>query len=114
MLPKQHRLVSAKDFQRTLKKGRRLTGQFVTIRLESISPSKPTQIGFIVSTKISKKATDRNRIKRLLRENIRTEFLPNFRKPFQAVVIARQNIIDKDFWQINADLKKIFIKNKII
>jgi len=114
MLPPSHRLNATKEFQNVLKKGRRLFGQFVTVRYDFLAAPAKAKFGFIVSTKISKLATRRNRIKRLLRENIRTDFLPRLVKPLKAVIIAKPEIVDKDFWQIKQDLEQLFSKTHLI
>jgi ribonuclease P protein component len=108
MLPAAHRLKETKEFQNILHRGRRAVGQFFTIRYLFLPPTAKSKFGFIVSTKVSKLATRRNHLKRLLRENIRTQFLTSFSRPISAVIIAKPDIIDKNFWQIQQDLQRVF------
>lgn len=70
MLPKTHRLTTARDFERLSTKGRSVFGPYATMRLREI-PQKATKIGFITSTKAFKLAVDRNRVKRQMRHVIK-------------------------------------------
>ncbi|MBU0648137.1 ribonuclease P protein component [Patescibacteria group bacterium] len=106
MLSRQHRLTSKQDFDRITKTGRKVWGQYLIVKY--IPSAEHSKFGFIVSTKISKKATQRNRIKRILRENIRLHFLPKQTKHIEAVVIAQKKIIGKNSSEINQDLQSIF------
>lgn len=64
----------------------------------------PTRFGFIVSKKVSNKANKRNKIKRRLRELVRTELLahhPETIAPFSAIVlIARQTALEASYQQL--------------
>lgn len=66
MLPKTQRLTKAKDFSRLSTQGRSVFGPYATMRLRQVK-EPGTKIAFITSTKIWKKAVDRNRIKRRFR-----------------------------------------------
>ncbi len=84
-LPKAYRLSSRHDFRAVFREGIRRHGSHLTLRalrlktkltypdvLEETAPSaentqQPTRIGISISTKVSKKAVVRNRIKRQLR-----------------------------------------------
>ncbi len=69
MLPKVHRLRRMRDFALLSQRGRVVYGRYFTLR---VRPSKePTKIGFVVTTKLFKRANKRNRIKRRMREAIR-------------------------------------------
>lgn len=70
MLPKENRLTRKADFERVYRRGRRLR---INDLLVSFLPTKneASRLGFIVSKKISKKATRRNYIKRVLRTAFR-------------------------------------------
>jgi ribonuclease P protein component len=65
MLSKNNRLSQDKDFKSTIKNGIRFNSIFSTWFYSAKKGHK--KIGFIVSNKVSNKATRRNRIKRKLR-----------------------------------------------
>jgi ribonuclease P protein component len=69
-LPREYRLRSPEDFRRVLKSGRRKTDALFT--LVSLPGSGPdARLGIAVSRKVSKSAVERNRIKRVVRDNFR-------------------------------------------
>ncbi|MEH2067986.1 MAG: ribonuclease P protein component [Nostoc sp.] len=101
-LPKANRLKSRKDFQAVFREGIRRHGSYLTLRalkpLSSINPSldcatkttqatdskyfASTQIGISISTKVSKRAVVRNRIKRQITGalyNLLPKLLPGWR-----------------------------------
>ncbi len=69
MLKKVNRLAKAKDIQKTIARGRAFFSPFLTIK--HLSSSQDPRFTVVVSTKVSKKAVDRNRLKRVLREVLR-------------------------------------------
>lgn len=85
MLPKKHRLSKAADVKKTTAKGRSFFNpNFV---LKSLPGSTEARATVVVSVKVSKNAVVRNRIKRVLREELRN-IVPNF-KPGTYVVIVK-------------------------
>jgi ribonuclease P protein component len=111
MLPAEARLHEQKEFQKVLKKGQKIFGRMVVIRFLSGMPD--CKMGLIVSTKVAKNATDRNRIKRLLREVVRREYLSSMKRVW-LVIIAKTDIVDKDYIQIKMELGELFKKRGII
>lgn len=80
MLNHEHRLTRMKDFEILFKEGRFVGANYVTAKIWRFEPTKypkrdykvtDLKIGFIVSKKISKRAVDRNRLKRQMREVVR-------------------------------------------
>ncbi len=66
MLPRQHRLVKSRDIQRVLRLGRYVRSPRINIK-HAANPKGGQRFAFVVSTKVSKRATVRNRIRRQLR-----------------------------------------------
>ena len=67
MLPKKYRLVRKGDFDKVYKRGNKFR---ITCLLVAYSRSKyeASRLGFVVSKKVSKQATRRNYLKRVMRD----------------------------------------------
>jgi ribonuclease P protein component len=70
------------------------------------------RINFIVSTKVSKKAVVRNKIKRQLREIIKAE-MPKLASSKDLVIIALPPIVDLAFLEISSEIKSSLRKIKL-
>lgn len=75
VLPRLHRLRGHRPFERLYRRGRRLNGPNLTLRWVQADPSllpevmrcessSPWRCGVVVSSKVSKKAVQRNRLRR--------------------------------------------------
>lgn len=69
-LPKQHRLKKDQDVQAVFDEGEFYKGKYCHLFVLE-NPDSPLRATFIVSQKTARLATERNRIKRLLRESFR-------------------------------------------
>jgi ribonuclease P protein component len=66
MLPRENRLTGKRSVARVNQKGERLSGRLLSVRLLSHRGKHP-RAAVVVSTAVSKKATERNRAKRIVR-----------------------------------------------
>jgi ribonuclease P protein component len=94
MLSRSNRLTNDQDFSRVYRQGRQLSTTH--LRLSYMAPGKSTnqnisRFGFVVSKKHAVKIVDRNRVKRILRDETRKQF-PRFKKNVDVVVAARPGI----------------------
>lgn len=108
MFPRPYRLLKERDFKRVLNKGqfffsKELTFKFLKNNLDL------SRFGFIISNKVSKKATTRNRIKRQLREIIRLK-LKEIRGGYDFLIIAKPEILKKTYSEMDKSLLTIFQK----
>ncbi|MEH1777888.1 MAG: ribonuclease P protein component [Nostoc sp.] len=108
-LPKANRLKSRKDFQAVFREGIRRHGSYLTLRaLKPLCSTKPsldtvnqttqatdesahlasTRIGISISTKVSKRAVVRNRIKRQITAALHN-LLPKLSPGWRLVVIVK-------------------------
>ena len=73
MLKKENRLKSNRAFSATYKNNNVVKSDLIVLYIGRIKFDKncPTRVGFVVSKKVHKRAVKRNKIKRLMRENIR-------------------------------------------
>lgn len=105
MLPKLYRLRGQKNFKTIAEKGRSIF--LKEIGLKYLKNNLPySRFAFIVSTKVEKKATFRNKIKRRLREIIQQN-LKKIKPGFDILIITRPEIKNLNFWQIKEKLEKI-------
>lgn len=74
MLPKENRLTDDYDFRKVRRRGTKVTTPFFALYCLRMSLSGPSRFGFVISTKADKRATARNRVKRLFREGVRSLF----------------------------------------
>lgn len=93
-----------KDFDIVFKKGKTKAGKLVFLKILKNNLGI-NRFGIVVSTKISKKAVVRNKIKRRIREIIRQI---NIKIGFDIVIVAKQEIIDKNYQEIKNDLEGLF------
>lgn len=87
MLPHQHRLSDFSAFQNVVRRGRKVHTPHFRVAILSNNPTT-TAVGFVVSKKVARKATERNRLKRKMREAVRREILPQLSSTAQIVIIA--------------------------
>jgi len=119
MLPKINSLKKRKDIERVFEKGKRFKEDFLILKITKNALSQ-TRFGFIVSKKVSKKATLRNKIKRKLREivskkgkKLKKGCHPSVTRPgMDILLIALPGLETKDFWEIDETLNKLFKEAK--
>lgn len=71
MLPASHRLKSRKDFNDLFQNGSTFSNDVLMIKVDEGKKYLPSLFGFGVGLKFSKKAVERNKIKRWMREAVR-------------------------------------------
>jgi ribonuclease P protein component len=111
MLAKINRLTKKKDIERVFKKGKGFKEDFLILKTLNNNLNE-SRFGFIVSQKISKKANLRNKLRRRLRELVRTK-LKRIKTGRDNLVIALPGLEKKDFWEIEESLNKLFLKAKL-
>lgn len=109
MLSKINRLTKKKDFQEVFKNGRLITGRLIWLKYKK-NNTDFTRAGFIVGLKISKKATERNKIKRRLRSAFR-HFLKEL-SGYDIIIGAKPEIKEKKLSEIIRALEDLLLKIK--
>ena len=108
MLKKINRLQKEKDIEKVLRRGKaEKEGLLVLKRLKS--DTEKTRFGFLISKKVSKKAIERNKIKRRLRELVKDN-LQELRQGTDNLLIALPGVEKKDFKQTKEMINKLFKK----
>ena|SRR5260221_12332139 len=105
MLAKQYRLTEKTDFENV-----RQTGKFISTPFFSFSfahtDNESSRFGFIVSKKISLRAHERNKVKRVLRAIIGKN-LETVKKGVDIVFIAKKLILKTPFDKIEKEVKNV-------
>lgn len=112
MLFKDNRLKKKKDFEKVLSQGRNLKEDFLFLKIIN-NELDNNRFGFIVSKKVSKKAVERNKIKRRLREIVRLSDLNNLKK-IDGVFITLPAIREKTFKEIKKEVLSLLKKAEVI
>jgi len=108
MLSKQNRLKKKKDFENVSESKQQISGRFLILKFTK-NGLDTTRAGFVVSKKISKRAIDRNRIKRRMRSVCKTEIV-KLKKGIDVVFFAKKNIINTEFIDIHRDIKQLLTR----
>ncbi len=102
MLSIPNRLTKDKDFKRVFQKGRSFFSKVIGFKALK-NDLESSRFGIVVSTKISKKATIRNRIKRQIGEVIRLN-LDKIKTGYDVVLITLPAIVNKKYAEIEKEV----------
>lgn len=96
---RDYRLLTAADFQQVFRESTRISDKYFVLYTRE-NGLNHARLGFAISKKQIKKSTDRNRLKRIVRESFRIELalLPNL----DVIVTARHNAAQAsrpDLWR---------------
>ncbi|HTM68755.1 MAG TPA: ribonuclease P protein component [Candidatus Binatia bacterium] len=108
MLDKRYRLTAEKDFAKLFAKGRAFQGRGVTVKAMR-SRNEGPRIGFVVSTKVSKRAVVRNLVKRRMREIVRKR-LPKLLGGVDMAILARSEAVTMDFQALERSIDDVLTK----
>ncbi len=124
MLPSEYRLTRVKDFEILFKEGFFVGAAHVTAKLWRFEPEKyprrnyktdDLKIGFIVGKKISKRAVDRNRIKRQMREVVRLLVKDNkVRSGYMIAFSAKPNSLGLNYSEFEKDIISILNRAHVL
>ena len=109
MLPRASRLKRSRDFQAVYKRRSSWASAHLVLYLRHRVPreGEASRLGFVISKKIAKRAHDRNRLKRRLREISRLYLLPSVTRPCDALVVARTSAPAADFATLTAEMNSL-------
>ncbi len=112
MLAKENRLFKDSDFKNVFKEGLYHRNSFFVLKyLKTDNPI--SKFGIIVSSRVSKKAVVRNKLKRQIREILR-EFLIQIRGGYNIIIIAQSRALDLDFDSLRYQLVFLFKKSHLL
>ena len=109
MLPKQYRLAGHR-IPTLIRSGKRISSHLVSLIYQPTADNlQPTAITVIVPVRLSKKAVERNRTRRLLREAI-YQHLTNLEHGHEVIVMAKKILKEEKLTDILPDITEL-IKN---
>ena len=112
MLPQNNRIKKKKDFEIIFKKGAGFKNSSFILKVLK-NGLEYSRFGFVVSQKVSKKAVERNKIRRRLSEIIKNNF-KNTKKGLDLVFVSLPEVKNKDFGQLRVEIKSILTKAKCL
>ncbi len=113
MLPRSARLRKNRDFQAVYRVRKSWASPHLVLYVRLRSPASrepsPMRLGFVISTKIAKRAHDRNRLKRRLREICRARLLSERRsgRSWDALFVARTAAAALSFAEIDGEVETL-------
>jgi ribonuclease P protein component len=112
MLKEVNQLRLDKEFDQVFKKGR--SGYVEILGIKAFfTKTGESRFGILVSNKVSKKAVERNKIKRQIREILRLK-LAKIKPGYDIVVITFPSILGKSYKEIELAIDSALDKLKIL
>ncbi len=111
-LNRASRLRKSSEFQRVRQQGRSITSRLLILAWTSNDVAQ-LRIGFVVSKRISKRAVDRNYLKRLLSEAIRP-LLPELASGWDIVLSARKDTLMADLHTLEQDIPVLLRRARLL
>jgi len=112
MLAFKYRLTKAKDFKKINRLGRSFfsSGLRVKFLANNLGLSR---FAIVTSTKVSKKATKRNRVRRQLREIIRLNFA-KIKPGYDVIIFVQPQLLGKSYQELEAKIFMAFNGGKLL
>ncbi len=104
-LSKNQRIIKASLFREAFAQRRSFVGRFMVLWLRT-GPEASLRLGVVTSKKVSRRAVDRNRARRVLRALFR-EHRAEFCGDVDVVIIARRNILGAAHDAVEAELLRL-------
>lgn len=111
MLPKENRLNLEKDFKRVAA-GKKIETKFAKLFVKMDDNANP-RIGIAVSGKVFKKASDRNRARRVISQALQSIFL-DLPKNINILALPKHSVLEVKSGEVLMDLRAILKHEKII
>jgi ribonuclease P protein component len=106
-LPPERRMRRPAEFKRVYAGGKRLGNEFFTVNVQT-NAATSARLGMSIAARILRRAVDRNRVRRLIRESFRVHQLS---LPALDIVIgARAGVLTADNAQLRSALEKLWQK----
>ncbi|MBC8207375.1 MAG: ribonuclease P protein component [Kiritimatiellaeota bacterium] len=104
-LSKKQRIIKASLFREAFAQRRSFVGRFMVLWLRE-GEGAALRLGVVTSKKVSNRAVDRNRARRVLRDIFRRH-RAEFDGAVDVVIIGRRNILDAPYEEVEAELLRL-------
>ncbi len=109
MLPKRYRLRKNAEFVATYAQKKYVLSSYFALHIGKQKPFEDyiSKVAFVVSKKIDKRATVRNKIKRKMREAYKNLIIenPEYQKWISLIFLAKKPCIDANFQKIKEEMQ---------
>ena len=112
MLEKKFRVTAEKDYAKLFAKGRPFHGRGVGMKA-MLSKLDVPRVGFVVSTKVAKRAVVRNQVKRRMREIVR-KIVDRMQPGVDVVFMAKQESTGMTFAELEKAMTELLVKSGIL
>lgn len=112
MLDKKHRLRLEKDIKTLFTKGKGVFGICVGIKYKKNNLDE-SRFAVVVGTKVSKKAVERNKLKRQIRAIIRNN-IDGFVSGYDIVFIGKKESLNKDTKELEKQILNVLKKTDLL
>jgi ribonuclease P protein component len=109
MLTRVNRLTGAGNFDKVKEEGSLFQSESFAIAILLRKDEEPSRFGFVISNKISKRANIRNKIKRILREAVKTS-LPELKSGFDVIFLVKKVALARQTKDIMNEVSVVFKK----
>jgi ribonuclease P protein component len=111
MLAREHTLTGQKNFDKVKKDGKVYQCKDFAVAVINTSKEDLSRFGFVISTKMSKLAVQRNRIKRAMSEAVRYN-LKDVAKGYDVIFLVKKSIMNKSTEEIMRQVKEFLLQTK--
>ncbi len=108
-----HRLRKTTDIERAYKKGQSIYDSAVGVKVYRRGDAEPMRIAFIVGVKVSKRAVERNRLRRQYRELVR-ELIVNPKPGVDVLVLVSRPSLELTFAEKRTRIEQILNRAKLL
>jgi len=107
VLKKENRLSQRSDILKVKEDGELINASLLSLLIYRNKDKKIKRFGVVVSKKISKRAVDRNKVKRLIMESLKNN-LNKIEGGLEILFLVKKNILGKKYKEVEEEVKKIF------
>ncbi len=113
MLAKPNRLTKETDFKLLARTGRPFYSFLFTVKVAPRAALPLSRFGIVISAKVSKKATVRNKLKRQLTEIIRLN-LKKIKTGRDVMILVKAASLGKSYQELEAGLAEVFDQARLL